>query len=68
MSEYKPPQYGDQYKAPYDAPGERRGMSGCAKAFLILGILGVVALLCRRRALSEKHRQNGTRRSANHRE
>jgi hypothetical protein len=43
MSETKP--YGGGYQAPYDTPGERRGMSGCAKAFLILGALGIAALL-----------------------
>ncbi len=43
MSESKP--YSGDYQSPYDAPGERRGMSGCLKAFLILGGLGIAAML-----------------------
>lgn len=44
MAEGKP-EYGGNYQAPYDSPGERRGMSGCTKAFLIIGGLGIAACL-----------------------
>ena len=44
MSEYKPTD-GSQKQVPYDTPAERKGMSGCAKAALIIGGLGVVSLL-----------------------
>ncbi|MGI9519295.1 MAG: hypothetical protein ACR2NP_19750, partial [Pirellulaceae bacterium] len=44
MSDFGP-QYGAENKPPYDAPGERRGMSGCLKAFIIVLVVGVIALL-----------------------
>lgn len=43
MSEYQP-KTGDQYQAPYDTPPEQK-KSGCLKAFIILTIVGVVAML-----------------------
>jgi len=49
MSDYQSSPKGSEsnipYQPPYPAPAERRGMSGCAKAFLILGILAVVGSL-----------------------
>ncbi len=42
MSEQKP---FDGYQASFEAPGERRGMSGCAKVALIVVVLGFIAVL-----------------------